>query len=184
MIFAQWNYSCRSGESLNSKQWGEEPRPDQTWPERRGEGDQSEMKMKMKACFLAEIPGYRCVVFTKMPLLWHLLWSRCSLWKNADLLKPIQRRRWILLHLSFSLAVRTLHKRGKKSFCCGCLPGQGWISLGKKCPPPSGKKWKSFKNSRTLKLADSAALEVSQRRFHSSHLHFHLQYLFKISLHV
>lgn len=75
-------------------------------------------------------------------------------------------------------------KGGKKSFCCGCLPGQGWISLGKKCPPPSGKKWKSFKNSRTLKLADSAALEVSQRRFHSSHLHFHLQYLFKISLHV
>lgn len=144
MIFAQWNYSCRSGESLNSKQWGEEPRPDQTWPERRGEGDQSEMKMKMKACFLAEIPGNRCVVFTKMPLLWHLLWSRCSLWKNADLLKPIQRRRWILLHLSFILAVRTLHKRGKKELLLWLFALPRLDFIGEKMPPSFWEKVKKF----------------------------------------
>lgn len=98
--------------------------------------------------------------------------------------KLIQRRWWILLHLSFSLAVRTLHKRGKKSFCCECLPGQGWISLGGKKCPQSFREKVSFENSKTLKLADSAALEVSHWRSHSSRLRFHLQYLFKISLHM
>lgn len=127
---------------LNPKRCGEDHRPDQIDGARV-----SWVALKMKACFLAEITGNRCILFVFSCLYHSLKCHFCGICCDHDASCEKRQSCWNRYsadddsYFTFHSVVLSelCMKGGKKTYCCGC-----------------------FQNSKTLKLADSSALRRSR----------------------